>query len=99
MVEICPLTNRLIISILEQMESTLEFGKSTIKWYSKEVNELLFSQPYLKPKLLGDRLKVSSRTTLNKYFNELQESGILVQIKDGREVYYINRDLVKILEG
>jgi hypothetical protein len=26
-------------------------------------------------------------------------SGILNQIKDGREVYYINRDLVKILEG
>lgn len=93
------LTNQLIISILNQMESTLEYGKSSIKWYSKEVNELLFSQPYLKPKLLGDRLKISSRTTLNKYFNELQESGILVQIKDGREVYYINRDLVKILEG
>jgi hypothetical protein len=25
-------------------------------------------------------------------------SGILNQIKDGMEVYYINRDLVKILE-
>lgn len=93
------LTNQLIISILNQMESTLEHGKRTIKWYNKEVNELLFSQPYMKAKLLGDRLNISSRTTLNKYFNELQEAGILVQIKDGREVYYINRDLVKILEG
>jgi Fic family protein len=93
------LTNQLIISILNQMESTLEHGKGTIKWYNKEVNELLFSQPYLKPKLVGDRLKISSRTTLNKYFSELVGAGILVQFKDGREVFYINRDLVKILEG
>lgn len=93
------LTNQLIISILNQMESTLEHGKGTIKWYIKEVNELLFSQPYIKPRLVGELLQITSRTTLNKYFTELVEAGILVQIKDGREVYYINRDLVKILEG
>lgn len=93
------LTNQLIISILDQMESTLEYGKASIKWYNKEVNELLFSQPYIKPKLVGDLLQISSRTTLNKYFSELAGVGILVQIKEGREVYYINRDLVKILEG
>ena len=34
------------------METTLEHGKGTIKWYNKEVNELLFSQPYTKPKLV-----------------------------------------------
>jgi len=33
------------------------------------------------------------------YLIKLICSDILVQIKDGREVYYINRDLVKILEG
>jgi Fic family protein len=93
------LTIQLITNILEQMESTHEHGRETIKWYTKEINELLFSQPYLKPKLVGDRLKIASRTTLNKYFSELQAAGMLAQIKDGREVYYVNRDLVKILEG
>lgn len=93
------LTNQLINSILEQMESTLEHGKSTIKWYNKEVNELIFSQPYIKPKLIGDALQISSRTTLTKYFNELVQAGILTPEKDGREVFYINGDLIRILEG
>jgi len=81
------------------METTLEHGKGTIKWYKKEVNELLFSQPHTKPKLVGVLLQISSRTTLKKYFTEPVGARILIQIKDGREVYYINRDLVKILEG
>jgi len=47
----------------------------------------------------GFLLQISSRTTLKKYFTEPVGARILVQIKDGREVYYINSDLVKILEG
>jgi Uncharacterized conserved protein len=93
------LTNQLISSILDQMETTLEHGKSTIKWYTKEVNELLFSQPYIKPKLIGDTLQISSRTTLTKYFAELVAAQILTSAKDGREVFYINEDLIRILEG
>ncbi|MGK6349896.1 Fic family protein [Parapedobacter sp. DT-150] len=93
------LTNQLISSILSQMESTLEHAKPRIKWYSKEVNELLFSQPYIKPRLIGDALHISSRTTLTKYFGELVEVGILTPMKDGREVFYINDDLIRILES
>jgi len=93
------LTNQLINSILDQMETTLEYGKSAIKWYNKEVNELLFSQPYIKPKLISDVLQITSRTTLTKYFNELVAARILTSAKDGREVFYINEDLIRILEG
>ena len=93
------LTNQLINNILAQMDATLEYGKSIIKWYNKEVNELLFSQPYIKPKLIGDTLQISSRTTLTKYVNELVQAGILAAQKDGREVFYINGDLIRILEG
>lgn len=93
------LTSLLIENILSQMAATLSHAKTKIGWYSKEVNELLFSQPYLKPKLLGDLLKVSSRTTLTKYFSELVQAGILSTVKEGKEVYYINDDLVRILEG
>lgn len=81
------------------MDSTLGHGKSKIKWYNKDVNELLFSQPYIKPKLIGDALQISSRTTLTKYFSELVNARILSPIKDGREVFYINEDLIRILEG
>ena len=93
------LTNHLINSILNQMEATLETGRKHIKWYSKEVNELIFTQPYIKPKALGDLLNISSRTTLTKYFNELVDAKILTSLKDGREVFYVNEELVQILEG
>lgn len=91
------LTEDLIRQIITQMEATLDHGKSKIKWYSKEVNELIFSQPYLKSKTLGELMGVSSRTTLTKYFSELTEAKILFPKKDGKEVYYINEELVRIL--
>jgi Fic family protein len=79
------------------MGATLDHGKSRIKWYSKEVNELIFAQPYLKAKSLGELLKINSRTTLTKYFSELAEAKILFPKRDGKEVYYVNEELVRIL--
>ena len=93
------LTNRLIDEILSQMEATLAHGKTTIKWYNKEVNEAIFSQPYTKPQVIGERLEKSSRTTLTRYMEALAQQRILVPKKDGREIYYLNEDLIRILEG
>jgi len=91
-------TNNLIDDIVNQMEATLEYGKSKIKWYNKDVNETLFTQPYIKPGKLNQVLKRTSRTTLTKYMTELTDLGILRPKKDGKEVYYINSDLLRILE-
>lgn len=93
------LTNNMINDIIEQMESTLEYGRSKIKWYNKEVNEAIFSQPYIKPNTIAEIIKKTSRTTLTKYINELVSAKILRPKKDGKEVYYINDDLIRILEG
>ena len=93
------LTNDLINEIVNQMDATLEHGKANIKWYSKEVNEALFSQPYSRPKTIGEALSKSSRTTLSKYMDELVTAKILTPKKEGKEVYYINDDLLRILEG
>lgn len=93
------LTSQLINSILAQMDSTLVHAKASIKWYNKEINELIFSQPYIKPKFIGDQLNITSRTTLTKYFNELVDAKILSPIKDGKELFYVNDDLIRILEG
>jgi len=93
------LTRQLIDSILAQMDATLAHAKGQIKWYNKEVNELIFSQPYIKPKLIGNQLNVTSRTTLTKYFNELVDKKILSPVKDGKELFYVNDDLIRILEG
>ncbi len=90
------LTNNLINEILNQIDATLEYGKSKLKWYNKEINELIFSQPYLKPRMLIQR---SSRTTLTRYMNDLMSAKILIPQKDGKEVYYLNHDLIRILQG
>ncbi|HBZ26255.1 MAG TPA: Fic family protein [Rikenellaceae bacterium] len=93
------LTNNRINEILSQMDSTLEYAKGKIKWYSKEVNEAIFSQPYIKPSLIGKIIGKTSRTTMTKYMNELVNHQILRPSKDGVEVFYINDDLIRILEG
>ncbi|MFA5816656.1 MAG: Fic/DOC family N-terminal domain-containing protein [Bacteroidales bacterium] len=93
------LTNNLINEILEQMDSTLSFGKSKIKWYTKEVNEVIFSQPYIKPKIIGKILGKTSRTTLTKLMEELVAEKILTSKRYGSEVYYMNDDLIRILAG
>lgn len=93
------LTNNLISEIIDQMDSTLSFGKSKIKWYSKEVNEAIFSQPYIKPRIIGNVLGKSSRTTQTKLMEELVSTKILTPKKYGSEVYYMNDDLIRILAG
>ncbi len=93
------LTNNLINDIIQQMDSTLTYGKSKIRWYTKEVNEAIFSQPYIKPKIIGNVLGRSSRTTLSKLMDELVAAKILTPKKTGSEVYYLNDDLIRILAG
>lgn len=92
-------TNQRIDEIVNQMDATLEYGKKELKWYSKEVNEILFSQPYVKPVSIGKAIGRSSRTTLTKYMSDLTNKKILSQKQDGKEVYFINNDLVRILEN
>jgi Fic family protein len=92
-------TNRLIDDIVSQMASTHVYAKNNIKWYSKEVNETIFSQPYIKPGTIGKILNRTSRTTLTGYMKDLTNLGILSPMKDGKEVYYLNNDLIRILEG
>ncbi|MCC7301864.1 MAG: Fic family protein [Bacteroidia bacterium] len=91
-------TNRLIDEIINQMQSTLDYGKKELKWYNKEINEALFTQPYIKPKVIGNILGRTSRTTLTKYMSELTRLKILTAKEDGKEVFYINHDLIRILE-
>lgn len=91
-------TNRLIDDILNQMHETLLYSKSKLAWYNREVNELIFRQPYIKPAILTSVLKRTSRTTLAKYMNDLSSLGIVSPKKDGKEVFYLNDDLIRILQ-
>lgn len=92
-------TNQKIDAILNQMEATFEYVNPKLKWYSKELNQALFSQPYIKQKNIALVTGVKSRTTLSKYAKELIKLGVLSSKEEGKEVFYVNNDLVRILQG
>ena len=91
-------TNTIIDDIVNQMEATLNYARPKLKWYNKELNEVIFSQPYIKSAQIGKVLGKTSRTTLTKYANELTKLSILTPKQDGNQAYFINNDLIKIIE-
>ena len=93
------LSNQRIDEILDQMNATYTYANAKLKWYSLELNQALFSQPYIKQNLIGKITKTSSRTTITKYMLQLTELGILSPKAEGREIFYINNDLMRILES
>lgn len=63
---------------------------------SHEVCEVLFEQPYCKIRFLVDR-DIAKTQTASKYLSQLADAGMLGRIKAGREVYYINKALFRLL--
>lgn len=92
-------TNLKIDEILIQMEATFAYTRKHLKWYSLELNQAIFSQPYIKAKVVGEITGATSRTTLTKYMQQLIELGVLSAHEDGREVFYVNNDLLTILQS
>jgi Fic family protein len=90
-------TNQMVDEIIEQQSSTLKLAQSKFKWYTVELNDLIFSQPYFKQAKMGEVLHITSRTTLVKYANQLISLGIVSKKNEGKEVFYVNDDLLRIL--
>ncbi len=78
-------------------KTILEVQKKLPKIYKKELIELLFEQPYSKTEFVVNHLKVE-RKAAARYLKQLEEIGILESKKVGREVLYINRELIKLLQ-
>ena len=64
--------------------------------YSKELIDLLFNYPYCKISFLV-RENIAKTQTASKYLNTLADMGWLHRVKRGREVYFINENLLHIL--
>ncbi len=54
-------TDRLIHEIIMQMNTTYDYVSSPYPWYTKELNEVIFSQPYIKQAVIGKTLGKKSR--------------------------------------
>jgi Fic family protein len=79
-----------IRAIRNLMDATIEYvSSSSPKIYSRELIEVIFTQPYSR---IGDVVdaKLANRATASKYLKELVAKGVLQERKEGRENIYIN---------
>jgi Fic family protein len=68
------------------------------KMYSQDLLNSLFKYPYTKIEYIQEDLQVSRNTAI-RYLEDLVKEGIVVKHKLGRENYYENRKLFKLLSG
>ena len=90
-------TRERILGIRNLMHEGIERVKREApKVYSKDLLELLFRQPYCKIRFL-EGAGIAQRKTASQYLRELEKIGMLTPVKAGREVYYLNTPLLKLL--
>ena len=86
-----------INAILQTKEKMQPVIKDILKSsYSKELVDLLFSYPYIKIKILEEN-GIAKRQTAAGYLRKIEAAGVLLSVKIGTEVYYINHQLMTIL--
>jgi Fic family protein len=93
-------TTEKIAAIDTLLNETVHYVKATLpKLYSRELVELLFTQPYCRSSDLI-RLKFAGhRNTAAKYLKDLAAVGVLERKKEGREALYINKRFLDLLTG
>ena len=91
-------TTSRILAIRDLFDQTLARCRAKLpaKVYSKELVELVFTQPYSKIQFLVDA-SIAQRQTASEYLQELEKLGILKGEKRGREVLYKHPALLKVL--
>lgn len=90
-------TQKRVEDIIEAMEVAKQLIQAKApKIYSKDLIEIIFKHPYCKARFI-EEAGLAKRQTASVYLQTLQNIGLLSSIKFGREQYYINNRLVKIL--
>jgi Fic family protein len=91
-------TTERIMQIKDRFDMTAEKVKKELpKIYSKELIEVIFSQPYCKINHLVDK-DIVARQAGGRYLAQLEEIGVLKSKKVGRDVLYINKKLYDLLK-
>jgi Fic family protein len=92
-------TQQRVTNINTAMGKAKELVKAKApKIYSKDLIETIFEHPYCKIRFL-EEARIAKRQTAAVYLQTLEEIGLLRNIKKGREQYYINNELVKVLSN
>jgi len=86
----------LVQKIKEEMANMKNTLRGNYKFYSQQLLNHLFKQPYTKIEFLMNDLEVS-RVTASAYLNQLAKDGVLFKHKLGKTNYYINELLMNAL--
>jgi len=89
-----------ITAIRNLFDVTMERCRSELpgRVYSKELVELIFTQPYVKIKFVVDA-GIAERKTASEYLQALEQIGVLVGEKCGREIIYRHPALLEVLSA
>ncbi len=89
-------TLRQVNVIKKEMQEMKVVLRGNYKFYSHELLNHLFKQPYTKIEFLQNELGVGRITAAN-YLNQLAEDKVLIKHKVGQSNYYINTKLMDAL--
>ncbi len=89
-----------IIEIKALLDKTLIDLKQKLsgRIYSKELIELLFTQPYCKVEFVVNA-DIAKRQTAAEYLKEIEKTGLLKSKKVGKEMLYLNLPLFELLKN
>ena len=91
-------TIEMVQNIKTLMQQTKQRLRSELpKIYSQDLLNNLFKNPYTKIEFLATDLDVTKRTAQN-YLDAIAEIGLLSKLKVGKANYYINENLIKVLQ-
>jgi len=90
-------THQRVQDIRALMQRTTDTVRTELpKIYSKDLIEVLFSQPYCKIRFL-EQAGIGNRQTASKYLQELDRIGVLRRVDVGREAYFVNTEFFNLL--
>lgn len=89
-------TSVLVEAIAALLQTHKHQIRANYRFYSQDLINNIFRHPYTKVAFVEGDLGVS-RATATRYLDDLASGGILDKQRLGRENYYINRELVKLL--
>ena len=93
--ETCELVTR-ILKLMEETAARVRAKQPAI--YSKDLIEAIYSNPYCRIRFL-ETAGIAKRQTASAYLRKLAEMKVLEPVKVGREMYYINQGLLRVLSG
>lgn len=95
--ETAVMTRAMLRSVRRAMDEAAEVARSGMrKGYSRDLLDLVFSQPYTRIGLV-EAAGIARRNTASEYLRELERIGILAGTKVGRERLFFNPRLMEAL--